>query len=116
MNLQLSGRVPHYQYRMRFGPETYTVYGGLDPAGMQSGNEEYSMLGEYEARPAKAGVARSSPSIVRLTERISGRVARVEVMKLPAVEREDPYTESYNFTVSLIEYDPSCGLPDIRSL
>ncbi|CAN0246475.1 unnamed protein product [Pylaiella littoralis] len=80
-----------------FGPENYIIDSGLDPVASQ-------VLGEYEASvKLYSGDVDAATETWRLTARVSGEVAWME---------EGDFISSYTsdtFTVSLTDYDSSCG-------
>ncbi|CAM9334004.1 unnamed protein product, partial [Ectocarpus sp. 13 AM-2016] len=85
------GDVGFFQNVERFAVQNYIIYSGLDPGiGL--------MLGEFEA--SLVVLSNPMPSPMFLTARVSGEVVWTEEI----VEDSDSH-----FTVSLTDYDPSCG-------
>lgn len=76
-----------------FGPENYIIYSGLDPDASQ-------VLGEYGAF---VNLFSGSTETWRLTARVSGEVVWMEEGDFTSSSTSD------TFTVSLADYDPSCG-------
>ncbi|CAM9596146.1 unnamed protein product, partial [Hapterophycus canaliculatus] len=81
--------------RSGFGPENYIIDSGLDPGTSQ-------VLGEYQASVRLFSGDRATETW-RLTARVSGEVAWAEEGDFIAA------TTSDTFTVSLSDYDASCG-------